>query len=176
MTNIYIYIYQSLSSLRTIVENKEAYRRNLCTIQKEKERERNKDSRLTGFPTTKRNYLDREERESKVASYLFEREKRTVRGHLFARDFDTLAGRRRGEVVGIAGSYVNNTIRYCLRTETVYSTQLCIFTRTWLERENQGHGEIISINFEERTVYLNIYIFKRIFFFDTLHVHRRSIK
>lgn len=34
--------------------HKEACRRNLYTIQKEKER--NKDSRLTGFPTTKRNH------------------------------------------------------------------------------------------------------------------------
>lgn len=115
--------------------HKEAYRRNLYTIQKEKER--NKDSRLTGFPTTKRNHLDRKSR-------LTFSKGRSGLSVATCSPETLIVCRQTSEwgVVGVAGSYVNHTIRY--GPEIVYPTSAALYTRTSLRRENQGHGEIIS--------------------------------
>lgn len=116
--------------------HKEAYRRNLYTIQKEKER--NKDSRLTGFPTTKRNHLDRKSRLtfSKGRSGL----------SVATCSPETLIRLQADEWVGSGGG------RWILRQsyDTIRSRNRLsyecgsVFTHTSLRRENQGHGEIIS--------------------------------
>lgn len=114
--------------------HKEAYRRNLYTIQKEKER--NKDSRLTGFPTTKRNHRKSRLTFSKGRSGL----------SVATCSPETLIRLQADEWVGSGGG------RWILRQsyDTIRSRNRLsyecgsVFTRTSLRRENQGHGEIIS--------------------------------
>lgn len=114
--------------------HKEAYRRNLYTIQKEKER--NKDSRLTGFPTTKRNH-----RKSRLTF-----SKRRSGLSVATCSPETLIRLQADEWVGSGGG------RWILRQsyDTIRSRNRLsyecgsVFTRTSLRRENQGHGEIIS--------------------------------
>lgn len=114
--------------------HKEAYKRNLYTIQKEKER--NKDSRLTGFPTTKRNHRKSRLTFSKGRSGL----------SVATCSPETLIRLQADEWVGSGGG------RWILRQsyDTIRSRNRLsyecgsVFTRTSLRRENQGHGEIIS--------------------------------
>lgn len=114
--------------------HKEACRRNLYTIQKEKER--NKDSRLTGFPTTKRNH-----RKSRLTF-----SKRRSGLSVATCSPETLIRLQADEWVGSGGG------RWILRQsyDTIRSRNRLsyecgsVFTRTSLRRENQGHGEIIS--------------------------------
>lgn len=114
--------------------HKEACRRNLYTIQKEKER--NKDSRLTGFSTTKRNH-----RKSRLTF-----SKRRSGLSVATCSPETLIRLQADEWVGSGGG------RWILRQsyDTIRSRNRLsyecgsVFTRTSLRRENQGHGEIIS--------------------------------
>lgn len=145
----FVKIFNNRAQSSKIKLHKEAYRRNLYTIQKEKER--NKDSRLTGFPTTKRNHLDRK-------SYLFEREKRTVRGDLFARDFDTFAGRRvSGEWWGSLD--LTSIIRYdTVQKSFILRVRLCIYTYFVATRKSRTRGNnfkiIGSISRNEQFIYI----------------------